>query len=103
MARGVTVVRWYVSAVLGALTHVARDAFSHRGRRGTRLVPALGRGRLAGMPPSSWLWYGSSVVGAVVIAVSAVRALRRAPGGEPVGGAAGAPCCPRGTDGGPAR
>ncbi|MCC5478120.1 DUF4184 family protein [Streptomyces barringtoniae] len=84
-ARVVTVVRWYVSAVLGALTHVVWDAFTHQGRWGTRLVPAIGRDRVAGMPVFSWLQYGSSVVGAVVIAVFAARALRRAPGGAPAG------------------
>lgn len=76
---------WYVSAVLGALTHVVWDAFTHDGRWGTRLIPAIERDRLAGMPLFTWLQYGSSVAGAVVIAVFAVRALRRATGGEPVG------------------
>lgn len=84
-ARPVTAVRWYVSAVLGALTHVVWDAFTHHGRWGTRLLPAIGRGRVAGMPLFSWLQYGSSVAGAVVIAVFAVRALRCAPGGVPLG------------------
>ncbi|MER6060922.1 DUF4184 family protein [Streptomyces sp. NPDC001792] len=83
--RPVTVVRWYVSAVLGALTHVVWDAFTHHGRWGTRLVPAIGRGRVAGMPLFSWLQYGSSVAAAVVIAVFAVRALRCAPDGVPLG------------------
>jgi hypothetical protein len=76
---------WYVSAVLGALTHVVWDAFTHHDRWGTRLIPAIGRDRPAGMPLYSWLQYGSSAVGAVVIAVFLVRALRRTPGGEPVG------------------
>jgi Domain of unknown function (DUF4184) len=59
--------------------------FTHHGRWGTRLIPAIGRDRPAGMPLFSWLQYGSSVVGAIVIAVFAARALRRAPAGEPVG------------------
>ncbi|MGW2699581.1 DUF4184 family protein [Streptomyces sp. NPDC001340] len=82
--RAVSVLWWYVSAVLGALTHVVWDAFTHHDRWGSRLVPALGRG-LAGMPLYSWLQYGTSAVAAVVIAVFLVRALRRAPAGEPVG------------------
>ncbi|MGW2743408.1 DUF4184 family protein [Streptomyces sp. NPDC001450] len=81
--RAVSVLWWYVSAVLGALTHVVWDAFTHHDRWGSRLVPALGRG-LAGMPLYSWLQYGTSAVAAVVIAVFLVRALRRAPAGEPV-------------------
>ncbi|WP_341845903.1 DUF4184 family protein [Streptomyces incarnatus] len=97
-AGAVTVVWWYVSAVPGALTHVVWDAFTHQGRWGTRLVPAIGRDRVAGVPLCSLLRHGSSVAGAVVLAVFAVRALRRAPGGAAVG----CPCCPCGTRGGPA-
>ncbi|MEV6837340.1 DUF4184 family protein [Streptomyces sp. NPDC051133] len=82
--RAVTVARWYVSAVLGALTHVLWDAFTHHDRWGTRLIPAIGRDRPAGMPLYSWLQYGSSVTGAVVITAFLVRALRRAPGREPL-------------------
>ncbi|MFE1883248.1 DUF4184 family protein [Streptomyces diastatochromogenes] len=82
--RAVSVLRWYVSAVLGALTHVVWDAFTHHDRWGSRLIPALGRS-LGGMPLYSWLQYGTSAVAAVVIAVFLVRALRRAPAGEPVG------------------
>ncbi|AYN43897.1 DUF4184 family protein [Streptomyces dangxiongensis] len=77
--------RWYGSAVLGALTHVMWDAFTHHDRWGTRLIPAIGRDRPAGMPLFTWLQYGSSVAGAVAIALFVVRALRRAPGGTPPG------------------
>ncbi|UFR05101.1 DUF4184 family protein [Streptomyces sp. Go40/10] len=76
---------WYGSAVLGALTHVVWDAFTHHDRWGTRLVPAIGRERPGGMPLFTWLQYGSSLAGAVVLAVFVVRALRRAPGGVPAG------------------
>ncbi|MER5788646.1 DUF4184 family protein [Streptomyces sp. NPDC001980] len=75
---------WYVSAVLGGLTHVVWDAFTHHDRWGTRLFPAIGH-NLAGMPLYTLLQYGSSAVGAAVVAVFAVRAVRRAPAGEPVG------------------
>ncbi|MFD5740248.1 DUF4184 family protein [Streptomyces massasporeus] len=77
------VARWYVSAVLGALTHVVWDAFTHLDRWGMRLFPLLGR-ELAGSPLYWYLQYGGSAVAAVVIAVFVTRALRRAPGGEPV-------------------
>ncbi|MFF9766603.1 DUF4184 family protein [Streptomyces sp. NPDC014636] len=76
---------WYCSAVTGALTHVVWDAFTHHDRWGTRLIPAIGRGRPAGVPLFTWLQYGSSGAAAVLIAVFVVRALRRSPGGTPVG------------------
>ncbi|GGV18987.1 hypothetical protein GCM10010260_68500 [Streptomyces filipinensis] len=76
---------WYVSAVLGALTHVVWDAFTHHGRWGARLVPAIGRDHPAGVPLFTWLQYGSSAVAAAVIVVFSVRALRRAPAWQPVG------------------
>ncbi|MEU1405113.1 DUF4184 family protein [Streptomyces sp. NPDC005728] len=82
--RVVSVLWWYVSAVLGALTHVVWDAFTHHDRWGSRLIPALGR-EVEGMPLYTWLQYGTSAVAAVVIAVFLARALRRAPAGEPAG------------------
>ncbi|CAL9320507.1 MULTISPECIES: DUF4184 family protein [Streptomyces] len=78
------VVWWYVSAVLGALTHVVWDAFTHLDRWGMRLFPVLGR-EVAGSPLYWYLQYGGSAVAAVVIAVFVARAVRRMPGGEPVG------------------
>lgn len=94
--RAVSVLRWYGCAVLGALTHVVWDAFTHHDRWGSRLIPALGRD-LAGMPVYTWTQYGSSALGAMVIAVFSVRALRLTPAGQP----AGCPRCPYGTGGGP--
>lgn len=78
------VARWYVSAVLGALTHVVWDAFTHLDRWGMRLFPVLGR-EVAGSPLYWYLQYGGSAVAAVVIAVFVAHALRRVPGREPVG------------------
>ncbi|MFB8248305.1 DUF4184 family protein [Streptomyces sp. NPDC055952] len=78
------VVWWYVSAVLGALTHVVWDAFTHLDRWGMRVFPVLGR-EVAGSPLYWYLQYGGSAVAAVVLAVFVARALRRVPGGEPVG------------------
>ncbi|MDT9694567.1 DUF4184 family protein [Streptomyces sp. P17] len=76
---------WYVSAVLGALTHVVWDAFTHLDRWGIRLFPLLGES-FAGSPLYWYLQYGGSAVAAVVIAGSFVAALRRIPGGvSPVG------------------
>ncbi|MFF7605205.1 DUF4184 family protein [Streptomyces parvulus] len=69
---------WYVSAVLGALTHVVWDAFTHLDRWGMRLFPVLGR-EVAGSPLYWYLQYGGSAVAAVVIVVFVARALRRTP------------------------
>ncbi|GGT12743.1 DUF4184 family protein [Streptomyces chromofuscus] len=78
------VARWYVSAVLGALTHVVWDAFTHLDRWGMRLFPVLGR-EIAGSPLYWYLQYGGSAVAAVVIALFVAVALRRTPPAEPVG------------------
>ncbi|WP_121746478.1 DUF4184 family protein [Streptomyces sp. E2N166] len=78
------VARWYVSAVLGALTHVVWDAFTHLDRWGMRVFPVLGR-EMAGSPLYWYLQYGGSAVAAVVIAVFLARALRRTPRAEPLG------------------
>ncbi|MDC2949858.1 DUF4184 family protein [Streptomyces heilongjiangensis] len=75
---------WYVSAVLGALTHVVWDAFTHLDRWGMRLLPVLGE-EIAGSPLYWYLQYGGSAVAAVVIAVFLTLALRRQPTVEPTG------------------
>lgn len=77
------VVRWYVSAALGALTHVVWDAFTHLDRWGMRLFPVLGE-EVAGSPLYWYLQYGGSAVAAVVIAVFVAYALRRTRSVEPV-------------------
>ncbi|MFI5817665.1 DUF4184 family protein [Streptomyces rishiriensis] len=74
--------RWYVSAALGALTHVVWDAFTHLDRWGMRLFPVLGE-QIAGSPLYWYLQYGGSAVAAVVIAACVTYALRRAPDAEP--------------------
>ncbi|CAL9426506.1 hypothetical protein SUDANB15_01947 [Streptomyces sp. enrichment culture] len=79
------VLRWYASAVLGALTHVVWDAFTHLDRWGMRVFPVLGE-KVAGSPLYWYLQYGGSAVAALVIAVFVVRALRRTPrAAAPVG------------------
>ncbi|WP_318218131.1 DUF4184 family protein [Streptomyces sp. SCL15-6] len=75
---------WYVSAALGALTHVVWDAFTHLDRWGMRVFPVLGRD-IAGSPLYWYLQYGGSAVAAVVIAVFLARALRRLPPAQPLG------------------
>lgn len=84
------VARWYVSAVLGASTHVVWDAFTHLDRWGMRVFPVLGE-EIAGSPLYWYLQYGGSAVAAVVIALFVARALRRmAPGAAGAAGTAGA-------------
>ncbi|WAZ21031.1 DUF4184 family protein [Streptomyces cinnabarinus] len=76
---------WYVSAVLGSLTHVVWDAFTHLDRWGMRLFPVLGE-EIAGSPLYWYLQYGGSAVAAAVIAVFLTAALRRVPGDVPAVG-----------------
>ncbi|MFC7510638.1 DUF4184 family protein [Streptomyces thermocarboxydus] len=83
------VARWYLSAVLGGLTHVVWDAFTHHDRWGTRLVPVLGE-EIGGSPVFWYAQYGSSLLAAVVLVVFAARALRRTVPGARCPGGSGA-------------
>jgi hypothetical protein len=70
---------WFaLSAVIGAATHILWDGFTHPGRFGVRLVPALQSARVLGEPPYVLLQYGCSVLGCAVLAMWALRELRRA-------------------------
>ncbi|QMU77567.1 DUF4184 family protein [Streptacidiphilus sp. PB12-B1b] len=69
---------WFTaSAALGALTHVGWDAFTHVGRAGERLVPALRR-RVAGVPVPLALQWTTSAAGLGVLAAAGTRLLRTA-------------------------
>ena len=86
--RPATVLWWYVSAALGALTHVVWDAFTHLDRWGMRMFPVLGE-EIAGSPLYWYLQYGGSAVAAIVIATFVAQALRRTrasaePAGVPI-------------------
>jgi hypothetical protein len=65
-----------LSLTLGVLSHVVWDAFTHDGRWGVRLVPALEEnwGPLLGY---KWLQYGSGVVGVAILVVFGGAWLRR--------------------------
>jgi len=67
-----------LSLATGSLTHVVWDAFTHRDRWGTGLVPWLQQvhGPLEGY---RWAQYGSTVVGAVVLAWWVARWWRTTP------------------------
>ncbi|MFZ3496849.1 DUF4184 family protein [Streptomyces sp. 5.8] len=85
---------FYLSAVIGSLTHVVWDAFTHVDRFGTRILPALGEPLALGLPLYSYLQYGTSALAACVLVWFTATALRRlpqspAPASVPVLGRAG--------------
>ncbi|WP_298743767.1 DUF4184 family protein [uncultured Microbacterium sp.] len=67
-----------VSLLLGVLSHIAWDAFSHEGRWGLSVFPSLAQqwGPLAGY---KWVQYGSGVGGLLLLAVFGGVWLRRRP------------------------
>lgn len=52
--------RFWLSAAVGAATHVVWDSFTHPGRAGVRLVPVLEREAADGVPLHLVLQYGGS-------------------------------------------
>ncbi len=56
-----------VSLVLGVLSHIAWDAFTHEGRWGVRLIPALADD-WGPLPGYKWVQHGSSVIALVILA-----------------------------------
>jgi len=71
-----------VSLLLGVLSHIAWDAFTHEGRWGVTLFPALDAewGPFTGY---KWLQYLSGVVGLAIIGVGALLWLRHHRAGDP--------------------
>lgn len=65
-----------VSLLFGVLSHIVWDLFTHEGRWGVELVPALDDmwGPLTGY---KWLQHGSSILGLVILGVWALLWLRR--------------------------
>ncbi|MFJ4779536.1 DUF4184 family protein [Streptomyces sp. NPDC088762] len=75
-----SLVLWfYLSAVLGSLTHVVWDSFTHMDRWGTSALPRLGEPLAYGLPLYSYLQYGSSALAACALLWFTVSALRRLP------------------------
>ncbi|MFJ3635941.1 DUF4184 family protein [Streptomyces sp. NPDC090112] len=70
---------FYVSAVVGSLTHVVWDSFTHLDRWGTNAMPWLGEPVAFGFPAYTFLQYGSSAVAACVLLWFTVTGLRRTP------------------------
>lgn len=71
-----------ISLFLGVVSHAVWDAFTHEGRWGLEVIPALTQ-MWGPLPGYKWLQYGSSVGGVVVLAVCAALWLRHRPVGEP--------------------
>ncbi|WP_407286131.1 DUF4184 family protein [Streptomyces sp. BP-8] len=82
-------VGWFiVSAVLGSASHVVWDAFTHPGRWGTRLIPAL-NDTVGGLPVATYVQYGTSALALVAMAWFGWSALRAT--GGPAGAVAAVP------------
>lgn len=74
--------RWYpallaVSLLLGVISHIVWDLFTHEGRWGSEILPILDAqwGPLTGY---KWLQHGSSVLGLLILALFAAMWLRGA-------------------------
>ncbi|WP_404960715.1 DUF4184 family protein [Streptomyces sp. 147326] len=70
---------FYASAVVGSLTHVVWDSFTHGDRWGTNALPELEEPLAFGLPLYSYLQYGTSAVAACALLWFTVTALRRLP------------------------
>lgn len=69
-----------VAALLvGALTHVAWDSFTHAGRRGARIFPQVDRVVIGGQAGYWWIQVACSALGMLAVAWVLVRWWRRAP------------------------
>jgi hypothetical protein len=67
-----------VAAVVGALTHVAWDSFTHPGQWGVRRIEWL-QSEHAGLAGLQWAQYSSGVVGLVIVVTAAAAYLRARP------------------------
>ncbi|MEU0271259.1 DUF4184 family protein [Streptomyces sp. NPDC006307] len=88
--RGELAVWFYVSAVVGATTHVVWDAFTHLDRWGMKVLPVLGE-VVAGFPMYLYAQYGGSAVALVVLAWFVGSGARRMASGPAVFSGASVP------------
>lgn len=65
-----------VSLLIGVVSHIVWDLFTHEGRWGVVLLPSLGD-EWGPLPGFKWLQHGSSVLGLVIIGFWALLWLRR--------------------------
>lgn len=78
-ARPLYAVMLAVSFVLGVLSHIVWDLFTHEGRAGVDALPVLDE-MWGPLPGYKWLQHGSSVIGLLIIGIWAVVwLLRRRP------------------------
>jgi hypothetical protein len=63
------------SLLLGVVSHIVWDLFTHEGRGGVVLIPSLGD-EWGPLPGFTWLQHGSSVLGLAIIGVWALLWLR---------------------------
>lgn len=71
------------SLLLGVLSHIGWDLFTHEGRSGTEWLPVLDA-MWGPMPGYRWLQHASSVLGVMILAVAGLIWLRRRrPGAVP--------------------
>jgi len=82
--------RWplvVIALLLGAVTHLVWDGFTHENARGVHLFPGLTEygPDMAGhsLQLYRWLQYGSSIVGLAIVAAALVLWLRHAPAPHP--------------------
>ena len=64
-----------LALALGVASHLLWDVFTHEGRLGTALIPALDRA-WGPLPGYKWLQHGSSIGGLIVLAVAGIVWLR---------------------------
>lgn len=67
-----------VSLLIGVLSHIAWDLFTHEGRWGVQQVPWLEQ-MWGPLPGFKWLQHGSSVIGLAIIGIWALLRMRRCP------------------------
>lgn len=65
-----------VSFLIGVLSHIVWDLFTHENRWGVQLFPSL-EGMWGPLPGFKWLQHGSSVIGLAIIGIWALLWLRR--------------------------
>lgn len=75
--------RWLLAGLLGVLTHVVWDGFTHDSGWAVQHVGLL-RASVLGLSLATWLQYLCSVLGMVVVAVFVRRWWRSTPAGPPV-------------------
>lgn len=66
-----------VALAIGIASHIVWDLFTHEGRWGVELIPALGA-QVGPVPGYKWLQHASSAAGLAIIGVWALRRLRHA-------------------------